>query len=114
MVATPGRMSRSAPLRLALREAGEVVQVGAAERSAVDTGLMRRSISVRQGVNRKYYVSVFVGVTKRAWYWKFVEFGTSRMAAQPFMRPALIEEGPEALARFERRFPEIVRASVAS
>src|SRR5690625_2227801 len=31
-----------------------------------------------------------------AYYWKFLEFGTRRMAAQPFLTPAGEAKGPEA------------------
>lgn len=41
------------------------------------------------------------------WYWRFVEFGTSKMAARPFMRPAMeagaqdaVDEVAESLRRF--------------
>lgn len=30
-------------------------------------------------------------------YWRFLEFGTSKMAAKPFMRPALFQKGNEAM-----------------
>ena len=30
-------------------------------------------------------------------YWRFLEFGTSRMAARPFMRPAMAAAGDKAL-----------------
>jgi HK97 gp10 family phage protein len=32
-----------------------------------------------------------------AWYGRFVEWGTSRMGARPFMRPALVEKADEAI-----------------
>lgn len=114
MVAIPGRMAQRRPVRVALRAAGEVIREGAAQRAAVDTGLMRRSISVRQGVSRKLWESVHVGVTRRAFYWKFVEFGTSRMAAQPFMRPAFEGEQQAALRAFEREFPAAVDDAIRS
>lgn len=40
-----------------------------------------------------------------AYYWKFVEFGTSRMAAKPFMRPAFDSRVQDAL--------EVMRAKLA-
>lgn len=45
----------------------------------------------RTGNLRANIVAVknFVGTTRRAFYGRFVEFGTRRAAARPFLRPAL-------------------------
>jgi HK97 gp10 family phage protein len=48
----------------------------------VDTGELWSSISL-QVVGETVYISVGTD------HWHFVEFGTSKMAAQPFIRPAL-------------------------
>lgn len=42
------------------------------------------------------------------WYWKLVEFGTSKMPAQPFMRPAAAAAATAALAAFEKKFGEAI------
>jgi HK97 gp10 family phage protein len=49
--------------------------------------------SIVNGVERKgAVVKGVIGVgSKRANYWDMVERGTSRMAAQPYMRPALLQ-----------------------
>lgn len=33
-------------------------------------------------------LSAVVGILRAAFYWRFVEYGTRKMAAQPFLRPA--------------------------
>lgn len=38
--------------------------------------------------SRPRSVSSVVGVARTAYYWKFLEYGTVKMAARPFMRPA--------------------------
>lgn len=48
----------------------------------VDTGLLKSTIEV-EAVGDTTYVSVGTD------YWMHLEFGTSKMAAQPFIRPAL-------------------------
>jgi HK97 gp10 family phage protein len=53
--------------------------------AAVDTGLMKASISV-EAVGDTTYITVG---DNGAFYWSYVEWGTSRMKAQPFIRPAL-------------------------
>lgn len=65
------------------------VQNGARTRCPVDTGRLRSSIasSGLQRDSRGAYVEVGTVV----FYAGFVEFGTRRMAAQPYLRPALLE-----------------------
>lgn len=53
---------------------------------AVRTGRLRGSITWRPG---KDAVSPFVDIGTAVFYAPFVELGTSRMAARPFLRPAL-------------------------
>lgn len=56
---------------------------GAKQRAAVDTGFMRNSIAVEKvGPGQR---RLFVGAA----YGPFVEFGTWKMAAQPFVIPAV-------------------------
>jgi HK97 gp10 family phage protein len=43
---------------------------------------------------RKYSYRAYNG---DAFYWRFVEFGTARMSAQPFMRPAFAQNKEKAL-----------------
>ena len=43
---------------------------------------------------------VKVGPDRAHFYGPFLEYGTVKMAAQPFMRPAMDTEFPEALSRF--------------
>lgn len=51
----------------------------------VDTGALLESIdSIHEGLHGL----ITVGTD----YWEFVEYGTSRMAAQPFIRPAIYRE----------------------
>ena len=58
------------------------IQFGAKARAAVDTGAMRDSIE-------RALSGGWFSVISLAEYSSFVEFGTTKMAAQPFMQPAL-------------------------
>lgn len=49
------------------------------------TGLLRASLDWQA---RPRSLSAIVGARTVAYYWKFVEFGTVKMAARPFLRPA--------------------------
>lgn len=104
------------PLQAALRRAPELVKslsADAIQRSSfavasrakalvpVQTGDLQRSIApsraTRGGLNGGVGITDGSGSSGRspAVYWRFVEFGTVRMPAQPFFRPAADEEaGP--------------------
>jgi HK97 gp10 family phage protein len=70
-------------LRIGLR-----VQNAARELCPVDTGRLRSSIVHKPGRDgRGPYVEVGTNVA----YAAYVEFGTSRQMAQPYLRPALAE-----------------------
>ena len=47
------------------------------------------------------------------WYWRFQEFGTSRHAAQPFMRPAFFNNKDAVEAEFKRSFNEELDKEIA-
>ena len=70
---------------IALKNAGEKVKEAIKSEAPVRTGTLKRSIEssnvkTKQGVKR-----VEVGPTKEGWYSKFVNFGTVKMKANPFM-----------------------------
>lgn len=120
---------RKKAVRGALREAGKVIQ-GAARATApvllVATptrkpGTVRRNIVVRaskfarQAGNEGVYINVR-GIRGRArvarlgragannpndpFYWRFLELGTKKMAARPFLQPAAASKGDEAISKF--------------
>lgn len=96
-------MSRKAPQKKALADAAEIIADEARMLVPVDSGNLRDSITVsdvRLGGAFKMDstlgadgVQVFVGPrtgggSPDGFYGHMVEFGTVKMAAQPFMRPA--------------------------
>ena len=103
------------PLRAAVSAAAKVIQDEAKRRAPIDTGNLRKAIyrtrsrsgsgtgqetflvAVKKGkaeyantarnrrlnrVGKKYQTQ------GEAYYWRFLEFGTAKMAAKPFLRPA--------------------------
>ena len=69
----------------ALREAGELVR-GAIEKEAPKrTGTLKESIKASGVRTREGMKQVLVGPGDAGWYGKFVEFGTVKMKANPFM-----------------------------
>lgn len=57
--------------------------------AAVDTGFMRRSITMRVDIT-----GLAGYITAGADYSPYLEYGTRKMDAQPFMRPAAREQAP--------------------
>lgn len=84
------------------RDAAEFIKDRAQELVPVDTGRLRDSIRVTEVGPRTFTV----GPGDEVEYAEYVEFGTSRMAAQPYMRPAA------ELAR--REFPQRVARRIRS
>lgn len=75
---------------VALEEIGLLAENYAAKKCPVDTGNLRASITheVDAGDN-----AVYVGTNVE--YAPYVELGTSRQKAQPFLRPAASEHGAQ-------------------
>lgn len=69
--------------RLVVTKVGHDVQRDAQIACPVDTGNLRASI----GIRRPTLLQALVGPSAN--YGAFVEYGTSRMSPQPYMRPAL-------------------------
>ncbi len=94
------RIIRDAPVKAekALAAAAFQVQAVAQSLAPVDTGALKNSIGTERKARFTYWVqdSVEYGI--------YQELGTSRMAAQPFMVPAVEQVSKD----FERMLSEIV------
>jgi HK97 gp10 family phage protein len=53
-------------------------------------------------------------LSQDAWYWRFVEFGTRKMRARPFLRPALEAKRREAVEAMKERLAERVEHEAKS
>lgn len=76
--------------RVAVRAGALVVLNSAKEKAPYRTGTLRRSLEMEDGPGD---TEVTVGTDLE--YAPYVEFGTSRMGAQPFLRPAFDENQDE-------------------
>jgi len=112
----------------ALRAAGQTIRKDAMARAPIlqkpdprrRAGTLKKNISVRRVKGKTaVYVGVFGASRKKIaafkaagggkgannpddpYYWKWVEFGTKKMAARPFLRPAFEAQKYEALRMFE-------------
>ncbi len=83
--------------RDALRESGEMLQAAIIARVPVDTGNLKDHIKIKTPSVEGHYNYVEVGVIHDAAYTDketmigaiAVEFGSTRMAARPYVRPAI-------------------------
>lgn len=53
---------------------------------------------------------VRIGPDKKHWYGRFLETGTVKMAARPFLRPALDTKQHEAVKRFGKSMRDSIKA----
>jgi HK97 gp10 family phage protein len=84
--------------RKALASGAKIIQVEAQRIVNKKTGLLRKSIYLRNGGQVGNTLIYAIDVRRLAFYGKFLEYGTSKMHPYPFMRPAAENMGPEAIA----------------
>lgn len=126
------------PLRYAIFQAAKVIKAQAIANAPVDTGKLKANIvTARQRKNpkgregyfievrrkRKHYARTRANVRKGkvgktyeqrdAYYGMFIEFGTERMPARPFMRPAFESKKEEAAMTFRTAFARGIEMAVA-
>jgi HK97 gp10 family phage protein len=130
------------PVRGALFAAGRMIRDEAILRAPIGSktpnpGNLRKQVFIFRdknprastGAAERYIISVRTGRKAKArfkgsgglraltggdaWYWFWVEFGTSKMKARPFMRPAFESRKRDALAVFSRDLSAGVRRLAA-
>lgn len=124
----PERVARNA-LRAAVSAGAAEIRNEARNLAPVDTGEMKRDIQIKRerddrGVLSARY-SVFVrsgkksrlvgkgrNVGKDSFYWRFVEFGTAKMAAHPFMRPAFEHKKEVAVQAIQDKLADRIAIEV--
>jgi HK97 gp10 family phage protein len=77
-----------------LLQAGMVVERSAKQKAPVDTGRLRSSIATRLNSSKD---TVVVEVGTNVEYAPYVEFGSSRSPAKPFLLPAFTENKAKVL-----------------
>lgn len=85
-----------AEFKMALYDAGEIVRKDAIERISKKTGAAAMTIKMEVGRMRDgtLYAVITAGGGDQ-YYVTFLEYGTSKMKARPFMRPALKDNRTE-------------------
>ena len=117
-------------LRDGTRAGAEVLQKAVIERAPVETGKLKRNVVVVTIRGRRNAISSGVHIRgvnpetgnsdnkmkasnrRNAYYWRFVELGTSNMPAHPFVRPAFDTSqelaAQAAIARMNRAIDEVL------
>jgi HK97 gp10 family phage protein len=86
----------------ALLAGAEIIQQAASERAPRDTGKLAENIVISE---IKEDGTVDIGPDRDRFYGLFLEFGTSKMAARPFLQPAF-EENKEQV---QQKMADVIR-----
>jgi len=73
---------------------GKLLVAEAQRRVAVRSGLLKKNIAyhiTRSGQGPSIEFTLWLGVKRPAYHGALVEYGTVKMAAQPFLRPAIYD-----------------------
>jgi HK97 gp10 family phage protein len=101
-------------LRAGVRAGANLIKDDAVRNAPEDTGTLKKATYIKHIRERSnnYQQTFFVGVrhgkkyAKRgqdAYYWRFVEFGTAKMSAKPFLRPAFERKKEAAVGAIAAR-----------
>ncbi|RZZ81400.1 HK97-gp10 family putative phage morphogenesis protein [Pseudoxanthomonas winnipegensis] len=99
-------------LRTGLRAGAAVVRDEARARVRKRSGKLRRAIRTRERADDQGWMRFAVEVPRSAFYGKFGEYGTSKMAAWPFLRPAAEVKTEAAASRMRDRLAEAIEAEM--
>lgn len=95
----PVRMQRKV-IRPALSQAADPILQEIVRNAPYDTGRLKRNVRKTFKRPERNLEAIMIGISRRAYYWKFLEFGTYKMSARPFVRPAFDSRSKDALTKF--------------
>ena len=136
--ALPERVAGNA-LATAVSAGARVIRNEAMARAPVDTGALKSQIFTKRlrspsPSEKMSIVGVRSGLAKYAntkrnvrsgkagktyktdgktFYWKFIEFGTSKMAAKPFLRPAFDAKEQDAVLAITEKLDERIQKAIS-
>jgi HK97 gp10 family phage protein len=96
-------------MRRAGKKAMKVIRDEAASNAPVDTGLLSESIVIKTKRVSDTSIELSVGPTKDTFYAKFLESGTKKMEARPFLNPALESRSNEASLIFAAELDRLIQ-----
>lgn len=95
-------------LRKGMRRGANVVRDEARAKARVKTGNLKRKIRTRERREQEGNLRFAVEVPRSAFYGRFLEYGTSKMAARPFLRPAAESKTEEAVTTMRDALAEAI------
>ena len=90
-------------LQAALMEGGTLIESACKQQAPVDTGRLRASITTAAAGENSVIVAPHVD------YAMYQEFGTYKMAAQPFMKPGFESSRDAALAHIKAKLAAAIK-----
>ncbi len=94
--------------RLAPKAESEYIRYRNGRKDKIKPGGLKKAISrKRVKLEKSRGVALQIKYNK-AFYWRFLEYGTPHMAAVPFIRPGFDTKKSEALQRFKDRYRSYV------
>jgi HK97 gp10 family phage protein len=96
-------------LRNGMRAGANVIRDEARAKAPVDTGLLKRQIRTRERSEDEGNMRFAVEITRSAFYGRFLEYGTSKLAARPFLRPAAETKTEDAVTKMRDSLAEAIQ-----
>lgn len=96
-------------LRKGMRAGANVVRDEARAKAPVRTGNLKRKIRTRERSEEGGNMRFAVEIPRDAFYGRFLEYGTSKMAAKPFLRPAAENKTEAAVTRMRDSLEEAIK-----
>lgn len=94
--------SKKKVMQKALNASAAPIKKEAKKNAPVDKGILKSSIRSKQ-MKHTEKPSVGIYVAGKAYYWWFIEKGTSKMAAAPFLMPAVDAKYEEGVNKFKEK-----------
>ena len=95
-------------LRKGMRAGANVVRNEARTKAPKRTGNLKRKIRTRERSEEGGNMRFSVEIPRSAFYGRFIEYGTSQMAAKPFLRPAAENKTEEAVEMMRSALAEAI------
>jgi HK97 gp10 family phage protein len=112
-------------LRNAMRAGAQIIRKAAQDLAPKRTGLLSKAVRVvfkhKLSKNGRVVYNIYIskkpkvvrrGVPIWAFYWRFVEFGTPKMGAKPFLQPAFDATNREAASVIRGKLAERIEIEV--
>lgn len=95
-------------VRDALKEQGAIQLTAIQNKSPYRTGQLRTALELSVK-NKTKSISVAIGTTSEGYYWRFLEYGTRFMSAQPWIRNIFDAQEEQIISEIEKSIRADIR-----